>query len=634
MVITSVPFVSWPIATEIAKSFLSPYRVGRVAGKVSDLRVKKLNSATFAVAFTTSSAASEKSHGDSRSTESFSTGREFDDLPVRYWDHYLDKDAGALWVTKLHVAATSTFGSGQYKLDMADPFDILKGIDIRRPKTTNPPDNKWIFDISTHGLVVVGKSNVYDPDPKMCFKAELYFVPFPKALEFEGPAQPRKIELPGFPGRCSSPVFSPDGTSVAFLKLESAYADDGHQHLFVAKINSTEITVSELFNSPEQKTSWSLSPDSIKWNLDGSELLLLAEDRGHRRLYSASSIPTSMVAMPEPLTTQGSVSAVYSARDSSHSPILFVSTSSWVESSDYLRIDPSNGKTDVISSQLGGGSKIGLDASQISEIWFKGSDDVDIHAWVIKPSNFNADEKYPVMFRVHGGPVAAVNDEWILISNNLFFAEQGYIVVLPNFSGSTGYGREHMERIDGHYADRPYTDVLRCFEYVENHLPYIDINRAVAFGGSYGGFMMNWIAGQPLGKRFKALVTHDGMLSLGAHYSHDAIFIASFFGGEIWDKQEMFDKCDPMRYTHNWTTPMLVIHSDLDFRCPITEGLAPYTVLQTRGVRSRFLNFPDEGHWVVKPENSLHWFKVVLEWINEHTGTDAINQRTALELRE
>jgi len=150
-------------------------------------------------------------------------------------------------------------------------------------------------------------------------------------------------------------------------------------------------------------------------------------------------------------------------------------------------------------------------------------------------------------------------------------------------------------------------------------MPYVDVDRAIVAGASYGGYMVNWIAGQPLGKRFKAIISHDGIFSMYNMLSADATeTLIDDLQGTLWDKKENWDRHDPAQYTQNWSTPMLVIHSDGDYRCPITEGLAVYNVCQLRGIESRFLNFPDENHWVLKHENSLQWNMTVLGWANKY----------------
>lgn len=230
------------------------------------------------------------------------------------------------------------------------------------------------------------------------------------------------------------------------------------------------------------------------------------------------------------------------------------------------------------------------------------------------------------------------------------FAEQGYIVVAPNVVGSTGYGQAFTDRIRKDWGGAPYEDIVNCFNYVSDNMSDVDIDRAVALGASYGGFMMNWIEGHPLGKKFKALVCHDGVFSMGGQLASDELYFPfhdmgglPFYSGSdssntkvepiqaqaeaLYGKTslEAWNKNDPSKYLENWTTPMLVIHSSKDYRLTMAEGLATFNVLRTRGIDSQMLHFPDENHFVLNPENSLVWHKAILNWINKYAGLPAFS---------
>ena len=178
-----------------------------------------------------------------------------------------------------------------------------------------------------------------------------------------------------------------------------------------------------------------------------------------------------------------------------------------------------------------------------------------------------------------------------------------------------------MDAIKGSWGGLPYQDLVHGFDYIKQNLYYVDTDRAVALGASYGGYMMNWFQGHSLGRVFKALVCHDGVFSMTNQISSDEQYFPNHdLGGPYWDAKETWEKWDPARFTGSWSTPMLVIHNELDYRLPISEGLAMFNVLQERGIDSRFLTFSDENHWVLKEENSLVWHTVVLNWINKYVG--------------
>jgi len=269
------------------------------------------------------------------------------------------------------------------------------------------------------------------------------------------------------------------------------------------------------------------------------------------------------------------------------------------------------------------GKTFGLSQDQVDEFWYAGAEDYNVHAWVLKPSNFDKNEKYPLAYLIHGGPQGAWNEGWSTRWNPAIFAEAGYIVVAPNPTGSTGYGMAFQNGIMNQWGGRPYIDLVKGFEYIEANLPYVDTTRAVALGASYGGYMVNWIQGHPLGRKFKALVTHDGVFSTLNQYSSEELFFPHHdFDGTLWDNRENYEKWDPASHLKEWATPHLIIHNELDYRLPIAEGLAPFNVLQTKGIDSKFLTFPDENHWVLKPENSLVWHREVLGWINKYSGIE------------
>ncbi|QSS65684.1 pre-mRNA-splicing factor brr2, oligopeptidase [Histoplasma capsulatum] len=275
----------------------------------------------------------------------------------------------------------------------------------------------------------------------------------------------------------------------------------------------------------------------------------------------------------------------------------------------------------VICSSSRNGTSLGLSANQVTDIWWKGADEHPIHAWVIKPSNFDPKKKYPLCYLIHGGPQGAWNNQWNTRWNPAVFAEQGYVVVAPNPTGSTGYGQAFTDAIQNQWGGKPYEDIVRGFDYIEQELDFVDTTRAVALGASYGGFMVNWIQGHELGRRFKALVTHDGIFSTKFSLAAEELYFPiRDLKGVYWQASENWDRWDPSLFLHKWQTPHLIIHNELDYRLTIAEGLAAFNVLQMRGVPSAFLMFPDENHWVVKPENSLVWHRTVLNWINKHVG--------------
>jgi dipeptidyl aminopeptidase/acylaminoacyl peptidase len=237
----------------------------------------------------------------------------------------------------------------------------------------------------------------------------------------------------------------------------------------------------------------------------------------------------------------------------------------------------------------------------------------------MKPWNFAADRRYPVAFIVHGGPQSSFANTWSYRWNPEIFAGAGYGVVFIDFHGSTGYGQEFTDSISGDWGGKPLEDLQKGLAAAAEKFPWLDRERACALGGSYGGYMMNWIAGNwPDG--FRCLVNHSGLFdNRSMYYTTEELWFPEWdHGGPYYDNPEGHEKSNPANFVKAWKTPMLVIHSALDYRVPYTQGLATFTALQRRGIESRFLYFPDENHWILKPANSLQWHQEVIGWLDQH----------------
>lgn len=224
-------------------------------------------------------------------------------------------------------------------------------------------------------------------------------------------------------------------------------------------------------------------------------------------------------------------------------------------------------------------------------------------------------------FLIHGGPQGAWNENWSTRWNPAVYASAGYFVVAVNPTGSTGYGQEFCDRIQNHWGDRPYQDLLAGYQAALDKYPHIDANRTAALGASYGGFMINWINGHNT-FGFKALVYHDGMLSTTdtAYSTEELWFPMREFGGMPSEVRDNYERWNPMNHVQNWKTPQLVVQGGLDFRLAESMGIATFTALQYQNISSRFLYFPDENHWVLKAHNSRRWHKEVLGWIDRYVG--------------
>lgn len=544
---------------------------------------------------------------------------------VRNWDQYVTPERNAIWYGLLQRS--------QGKFGFSGVSNALKGSGLESPIPTFGGTDH--FDLGANGIVFVAKDPTVNQATNT--KCDFYYVRIPDFSQ--PPSLPQKAQTEGLEGAASSPVFAADGQGAAFLKMkENGYESDKNRVILVPDLSELS-TTTEAMSSKDGNGLWDRSPEKVGFSNDGKALFLQAEEHGKGLLFKlpVPISPIDLDKLPEPVTNSGYLSD--SRPLSSNASELFVSSTNLVDNSVYTIVDPSDPSSSrQLSSNSRDGSSFSLSKDQVSEIWFPGAGKHDVHAWVVKPSNFSSSQKYPLAYLIHGGPQGAWGDQWSTRWNPAVFAEQGYVVVMPNPTGSTGYGQAFCDAIKENWGGLPYEDLVNGFDYIRESLTYVDTDRAVALGASYGGFMMNWMEGHDLGKKFKALVCHDGVFSMENQMSSDEQWFPNHdLGGPYYENMDSWRKWDPARFTGNWSTPMLVIHNALDYRLPIrydhlfvphsalltyysSEGLAAFNILQERDIESRFLMFPDENHWVMKEENSLVWHTVVLNWINSYVG--------------
>jgi len=258
------------------------------------------------------------------------------------------------------------------------------------------------------------------------------------------------------------------------------------------------------------------------------------------------------------------------------------------------------------------------------EIEWTGALGKKIHGYIVKPNNFDPSKKYPLVVLIHGGPQSAWNDNWGYRWNPQVFANAGYVVFTPNPRGSTGYGQQFVNDISGDWGGKVFVDLMNGVADVLRRSPYIDRNRIGAAGASYGGYMINWILGHNNDPRFrfKVLVSHDGVYNLESMYgaTEELWFPEWEFKGTPWTNRAMYRRWSPHLFAANFKTPTLVVHGQLDYRLDVSEGFQLFTTLQRLNIPSKMLYFPDEGHWVLKPQNSQLWYKTVNDWVDQWVG--------------
>ena len=253
-----------------------------------------------------------------------------------------------------------------------------------------------------------------------------------------------------------------------------------------------------------------------------------------------------------------------------------------------------------------------LDLPEPESVTVPGADGTPIQMWILKPPGFDPAKKYPLVFWVHGGPQGAFVDSWSFRWNPEVWAAQGYVIAMPNPHGSVGFGQAFTDEISRDWGGKPFEDLMACVEYLKTK-PYINAKRMAAAGASYGGYMMNWFQGHT--DQFRTIVTHDGVYNFDSMYgATDELWFEQWEHGIPWEDKD-FMKFSPNQYAVNFKTPNLIIHNELDFRVPIDQGEQLFTTLQRKGIPSKFLSFPDEGHWVLKPQNSELWHQTIFDWL-------------------
>ncbi|KAG5944958.1 hypothetical protein E4U53_006782 [Claviceps sorghi] len=583
-----------------------PQMINYVAGSISSPKTKVLSKSKVAICFAGLTTPKGDLYWPPADEEPHDSAKIYSSLFVRHWDTWSSANENSLWYGQL------TKIDGKWTLESPGLTNLLAGTQLKSP--VPPFGGADDFDVSAHGICFVAK----DPElnPARYTKTDLYYVPIKSFVE--KPAAPQIVKTGKLQGYTVAPTFNKDGSKIAFARMRDIqYEADKTRLLLASDVNDLS-KVDEFYETSDGEGGWDFKPDTITWSHDEKTLYVGAEKHGQVVLWKLRSSPAEAKDLPTPIYQRGSISDV---KLLGAGPSLLISSKSRVESSLFTVFNPESKSASELSSSSNNGKSFGLNSSMKDDLWYRGSLGYDVHALVTKPSSFDASKKYPLAFFIHGGPQAAWMDDWSTRWNPAVFAEQGYVVVAPNPTGSTGYGQKHTDAITRNWGGNPYKDLVLCFEHLEKNVDYIDTSRAVALGASYGGYMINWIQGHPLGRKFKALVCHDGVFSTQNQWSTEELFFPEHdFGGTLWESRDNYAKWDPSLHCQNWETPMLVLHNELDYRLPISEGLAMFNVLQARKVPSKLIVFPDENHWTLKPENSLVWHREVFDFINKHSG--------------
>jgi dipeptidyl aminopeptidase/acylaminoacyl peptidase len=403
------------------------------------------------------------------------------------------------------------------------------------------------------------------------------------------------------PAADDAPLYSPDGKYLAYRsQLRAGYESD-RWRLMVLDRAARRAT-----NLTEGLDRW---VESFAWSPDSTRLFYTVEDRGRTGLQ--------MIAVGG----GGSRNIISGA--SSLDDVQFNSTGSFMLYSEQSGSRPtelfrasSTGGSGVALTHLNDSLTLNSTLRPLEEMWVDSPDKTRIESFIVKPPDFVPTQKYPVLFLIHGGPEGAWGETWSYRWNPQVFASAGYLVVMPNPRGSTGYGQKFIDDINGDWGGRPFDDIMAVADHVAA-LPYADADRMAAAGGSYGGYMIDWMLGHTT--RFKAMISHSGVFDLRsmAGSTEELWFPLWEFKGMPWENPDMYAKWSPSMFVQDFKTPTLVMQGEIDYRVPMTQSLQLFTSLQMQKVPSKLVLFPDEGHWIMKPQNSVLWYNQFLEWIGE-----------------
>lgn len=448
------------------------------------------------------------------------------------------------------------------------------------------------FDISPDSKEVAFAQD-QEKNPELSTNSDLFLIPL-------AGGEARRITTRG--GADTSPTYSPDGKWIAWRSQSRAgYESDLWELWLYNRATGVTSRLAPTFDN------W---VNHITWAPDSKSIYVTAPLEGSVAIWEFGLDGKTTL-----LNRSGSSDGVQIARDGS---VYFQNSTLKRPADIYVGRKQKGGtftttrlttENDALLAQLTMGAT--------ESMWWTGADNARVQGHVVLPPNLDPSRKVPGILLIHGGPQGAFSDSWSYRWNPQVFAARGYAILMPNPRGSSGFGQKFVEEISGDWAGRVYVDLMNGLDAFLAAKPFVDATRLGAAGGSYGGYMVNWILGHS--DRFKTLVSHAGVYNLESMYgvTEELWFPEWEFKGNPWDNPELYTKWSPHRFAKNFKTPTLVTHGELDFRVPIGEGFQLFTTLQRRGVPSKMLYFPDEGHWVLKPQNSKLWFTTVGDWFDQ-----------------
>lgn len=506
-------------------------------------------------------------------------------LFVRHWDRWKDGRRGQLFVAELDRDGRA-----------GEPRWLSRGMDADIPTRPFGDDGELAF--SPDGARLVFVARLAPEDEPWSTNTDLWEV------DLAGQDAPRNLTADNL-ATDTTPRFSPDGRYLAWLAMERPGFEADRYRILLRDLRDG--------STREVAPDWDRSAHGLVFSPDGRTLYTWSDDLGHRRLFAVDLRSGRAAA----ISGDGSVGGF----DAGRGGVVF-SRDHLASPAQLFRAGPRGGGERQLTNH---------NATELAELAFgayeqfsfAGAGGRTVYGWVVKPAGFEEGRRYPVAFIVHGGPQGSMGNGFHYRWNPQTYAGQGYAVVFIDFHGSTGYGQDFTDAISGDWGGKPLEDLQKGWAAALARYPFLDGGRACALGASYGGYMINWIAGAwPDG--FACLVNHCGVFdNRSMYYTTEELWFPEWeMGGPQFEHPEGYERHNPVNLVENWRTPMLVVHGANDFRVPLGQGLAAFTALQRRGIPSQFLYFPDENHWVLKPANSVQWHRTVEAWLGRWTTAD------------
>jgi dipeptidyl aminopeptidase/acylaminoacyl peptidase len=511
----------------------------------------------------------------------------FTKLFYRHWDSHVDDKRQHLFVMSFDPATGAAGEPKNVTPGDRDAYPTSSTFSVGDDFTFSPDGSHLVF------TAVPEKNEAWNTNMDLCR------VPVAGSSTWENLTAAN-------PAADGAPVFSPDGSQLVWRSQKRPGFEADKWNLMVADVDPSGKPTGE----PRVLTkSLDRSVEGIAVEGKGASAIALftAEEDGRILLWQA---PLSGEAPSKLVGPKGSVAAFSAAGGTTALLHAAMASPAEVSAMKGGAVQP------VTSWNAASVAKLKLPVPESIKV--PGAGGTPMQMWVLKPPGFDPAKKWPLIYLVHGGPQSAWLDNWSARWNPQVWAAKGYVVAMPNPRGSTGFGQKYVDEISGDWGGKVYEDLMAGVAHLEKQ-PWIDADRMASAGASYGGYMMNWFQGNTT--KFKTLVTHCGV------YNHESMYATTeelWFdewehgaGKPLWEAREEYRKHSPHLKAANFKTPMLIIHNDLDFRVPVSEGHQLFTTLQRLGVRSKFINFPDEGHWVLKPANSKFWHDEIFAWIGE-----------------